>query len=192
MLVTNIQIMKDRRTRTRERLSDAALDLFGVHGYDATTVAQIAAAAGVTEMTFFRHFRSKADVLLDDPYDPLVAAAVAREPLGLDPVTRVVRGIRATWRTIPARDGEEIKQRVRIAAETPSLRAAMWQNTEQTQRVIVEQLIGDGVDRLIAKVAVASVLAGVTAALLEWASSEAEDLRPVMQAAFEALTAPHG
>ncbi|MGI8625513.1 MAG: helix-turn-helix domain-containing protein, partial [Geodermatophilaceae bacterium] len=54
--------MKDRRTRTRERLSDAALDLFGVHGYDATTVAQIAAAAGVTEMTFFRHFRSKADV----------------------------------------------------------------------------------------------------------------------------------
>ncbi|MDQ3732934.1 MAG: TetR/AcrR family transcriptional regulator [Actinomycetota bacterium] len=184
--------MDDRRTRTRERLSAAALDLFGERGYDSTTVAQIAAEVGVTEMTFFRHFSSKADVLLDDPYDPLVAAAVAKEPLTVDPVKRVVRGVRATWRTIPAHSGEQIKKRVRIAAETPSLRAAMWQNTEQTQRVIVEQLIDDGVDRLTAQVAVAAVLAGVTAALLEWASSEDEDLQAVMQTAFGVLVAAHG
>lgn len=184
--------MDDRRSRTRERLSAAALELFGERGYDATTVAQIAAAARVTEMTFFRHFSSKADVLLDDPYDPLVVAAVARESLGLDPVTRVVRGVRATWRAIPAGAGEAIKKRVRIAAQTPSLRAAMWQNTEQTERVIVDQLIGDGVDRLAAQVAVAAVLAGVTAALLEWASSEAGNLHSVMQTAFDVLEAPHG
>ncbi|MDQ3476609.1 MAG: TetR/AcrR family transcriptional regulator [Actinomycetota bacterium] len=183
--------MDDRRTRTRKRLSASALKLFAEHGYEATTVAQIAADAGVTEMTFFRHFSSKADVLLDDPYDPLVAAAVAREPLGLDPVTRVVRGVQATWRTIPEGGGEEIKKRVRIAAQTPSLRAAMWQNTAQTERVLVDQLIGDGVDRLAAKVAVAAVLAGVTAALLEWAGSEAEDLRPAMQTAFDVLEAAH-
>ncbi len=192
MLVANITYMSDRRTRTRERLSEVALDLFGLHGYDATTVAQIAAAAEVTEMTFFRHFSSKADVLLDDPYDPLIAAAVAGQPRGLDPITRVVRGVQATWRTIPASEGAAIKRRVRIAARTPSLRAAMWQNTERTERVIVEQLIGDGVDRLAARVAAAAVLAGVTAALLEWASSDADDLAPVMQAALDALVAPHG
>lgn len=192
MLVTNVWLVIDRRSLTRERLSDAALDLFGRHGYDATTVAQIAAAAGVTEMTFFRHFGSKADVLLDDPYDPLVAVAVGRERLDLDAITRVVRGIHATWQAIPARAGEDIKARVRIAAQTPSLRAAMWQNTDRTERLIVDQLIGDGVDRLTARVAVAAVLAGLTAALLEWASSDAEDLRPVLQAAFDALTASHG
>ncbi|MGI8721292.1 MAG: TetR/AcrR family transcriptional regulator [Geodermatophilaceae bacterium] len=183
--------MNDRRTRTRERLSDAALNLFGAHGYDATTVAQIASRAGVTEMTFFRHFGSKADVLLDDPFDPLVAAAVAREPLGLDPMTRVVRGIRATWRTIPAGGGEEIKTRVRIAAETPSLRAAMWQNTERTRQVIVEQLVDDGVGRLAAEIATAAVLAGITAALLEWAKAQDEDLDPVMQTALGVLGSAH-
>jgi len=162
-----------------------------VHGYHATTVAQIAAAAGVTEMTFFRHFSSKADVLLDDPFDPLVAAAVAWEPVELDPMTRVVCGIRATWRTIPARGGEQIKMRVRIAAETPSLRAAMWQNTERTQRVIVDQLVDDGVDRLAAQIAAAAVLAGITAALLEWAKAEGEDLDPVMQTALSVLASAH-
>jgi len=180
----------DRRTRTRERLSAAALQLFGEQGYDATTVAQVAAAAGVTEMTFFRHFTSKADVLLADPYDPLVVAAVASEPVGRDPVARVVRGVQATWRTIPARGTEEIKQRVRIAAGTPSLRAAMWQNTEKMQRLIVDQLVSDGLDRLAAEVAVGAVLAGVTAALLAWASSEDDDLQLVMQVAFDVLRAP--
>jgi len=181
----------ERRTRTRQRLTAAALELFGERGYDGTTVAQIASRAGVTEMTFFRHFSSKADVLLDDPFDPLVAAAVAREPAELDPMTRVVRGIQATWRTIPAGGGEEIKKRVRIAAETPSLRAAMWQNTERTQWVIVEQLVDDGVDRLSAQIAAAAVLAGITAALLEWAKAQDGDLDPVMQTALGVLGSAH-
>lgn len=183
--------MDDRRTRTSQRLTAAALELFEQHGYDGTTVAQIASRAGVTEMTFFRHFGSKADVLLDDPFDPLVAAAVAKEPLALDPMTRVVRGIQATWTTIPASGGQEIKTRVRIAAETPSLRAAMWQNTERTRQVIVEQLVDDGVDRLAAEIATAAVLAGITAALLEWAKADGEDLDPVIRTALSVLESAH-
>ena len=179
--------MNEQSARTRQRLTAAAFELFSESGYDGTTVAQIALRAGVTEMTFFRHFSSKSDVLLDDPFDPLVAAAVAREPLELEPMTRVVRGVRATWRTIPAREGQQIKKRVRIAAETPSLRAAMWQNTERTQGVIVKQLVDDGVDRLAAQIAAAAVLAGITAALLEWAKAEDEDLELVMQAALTVL-----
>ncbi len=183
--------MNEQSARTRQRLTAAALELFSESGYDGTTVAQIAFRAGVTEMTFFRHFSSKADVLLDDPFDPLVAAAVATEPLELDPMTRVVRGIRATWRAIPARGGEQIKKRVRIAAGTPSLRAAMWQNTERTQRAIVEQLVDDGVDRLAAQIVSAAVLAGITAALLEWAKAEGDDLDPVMQTALSVLGSAH-
>ena len=45
--------------RTRARILTAAMDLFTRGGYEKTTVAQIAAAAGVTEMTFYRHFGSK-------------------------------------------------------------------------------------------------------------------------------------
>ncbi|MBA8990871.1 AcrR family transcriptional regulator [Curtobacterium pusillum] len=48
---------------TRERLQATALQLFASHGYDQTTVAEIAAAAEVTERTFFRHFADKPEVL---------------------------------------------------------------------------------------------------------------------------------
>ena len=47
----------------RERLQAAALTLFAEHGFDGATVAGIAAAAGVTERTFFRYFADKREVL---------------------------------------------------------------------------------------------------------------------------------
>lgn len=46
-----------------ERLSEAALELFASQGFEATTTAQIAARAGLTERTFFRHFDDKREVL---------------------------------------------------------------------------------------------------------------------------------
>jgi TetR/AcrR family transcriptional regulator, cholesterol catabolism regulator len=56
----------DRRARrkqeTRERIVDAAVELFVSQGYDATTVDQIAAAADVARGTFFNYFPGKEDV----------------------------------------------------------------------------------------------------------------------------------
>lgn len=49
---------------TRERIIDAAMRLFGEHGYTRTTTRAIATAAGVNEVTLFRHFGSKKDLLL--------------------------------------------------------------------------------------------------------------------------------
>src|SRR6185312_5877551 len=47
----------------RERLERAALALFTEHGFDATTVAEIADRAGLTKSTFFRHFTDKREVV---------------------------------------------------------------------------------------------------------------------------------
>src|ERR1700678_3769061 len=47
----------------RKRLQLAALELFRERGYEETTAAEIAAKAGVTERTFFRHFPDKREVL---------------------------------------------------------------------------------------------------------------------------------
>ena len=50
----------------RGRLARAALVLSAERGFENTTVAEIAAAAGVTERTFYRHFPDKADALFPD------------------------------------------------------------------------------------------------------------------------------
>ena len=47
---------------SQEKLYEAALELITAQGYDNTTVLQIATKAGLTERTFFRKFKNKADI----------------------------------------------------------------------------------------------------------------------------------
>jgi len=63
--------------------------LFIEHGYDATTVNQVAKAAGVSPMTVYRHFPTKEDLVLFDQYDPLIAARVAARPTDESLVRRI-------------------------------------------------------------------------------------------------------
>ncbi|MFI6317037.1 TetR family transcriptional regulator [Nonomuraea sp. NPDC050556] len=53
-----------RRRETRERIATTALTLFGERGYDAVTIADIAAAADVAKQTVVNHFPAKEDLLL--------------------------------------------------------------------------------------------------------------------------------
>jgi mycofactocin system transcriptional regulator len=51
-----------RRVTSRAELEQAAFGLFAARGFDATTVDEIAAAAGIGRRTFFRYFPSKNDI----------------------------------------------------------------------------------------------------------------------------------
>lgn len=76
---------------TRHALQQAATQLFADQGYEHTTVRDIAAAAGVTERTFFRYFESKEDLVADQTLDwlPVVAAAIVHRPAAEPPLTAV-------------------------------------------------------------------------------------------------------
>src|SRR5438309_1168001 len=65
------------RDSARERLTTTAFRLFAAQGFDATTVDDIADAAGVSRRTFFRHFATKEDVIFPD-HDGLRAAVEAQ------------------------------------------------------------------------------------------------------------------
>ncbi|GAA4161220.1 TetR/AcrR family transcriptional regulator [Gryllotalpicola daejeonensis] len=81
----------------RERLAEAALELFDERGYEATTVADIAARAGVTERTFFRHYADKREVLFGDPaeYNAVFTDAVAAAPAEASPLDTAALALRA-------------------------------------------------------------------------------------------------
>lgn len=191
MLVTNIRRVTTRTEQTRERLRASALELFTARGYDETTVEQISAAAGVSHMTFFRHFPTKESVLVDDPYDPLIAGAVRAQPRDLPALERVRRGIRAAWTGAPMPVDQETHARVAIMSGNEKLRAKGWENTLQTQRVIVEALEATGVPRREAVVAAGACLGAVMAALFDWGlEGSGEPLGTRLLAALDQLAPP--
>ena len=63
--------MPTRETPTRQRILDAALDLFGARGVDAVSLDEIARAVGVRKQTVLYWFASK---------DELVDAVLERSP----------------------------------------------------------------------------------------------------------------
>ena len=54
------------KPRAREKFAQAAFALFNERGYEETTVDDIAVKAGLSRATFFRHYRSKEDVIFPD------------------------------------------------------------------------------------------------------------------------------
>jgi AcrR family transcriptional regulator len=67
---------------TRQALQQAADRLFAERGYAATTVRDIAGAAGVTERTFFRYFTGKEELIIDDALSwlPVLLDAIRDRP----------------------------------------------------------------------------------------------------------------
>lgn len=159
---------------TREVLRRTALRLFTERGYDAVTVAQVAAAAGTSHMTFFRHFPSKESVVVADLFDPVIAAAVAARPVTKPPLERAVRGLLAALDGEEARAelaSEEFRQRVALCASTPSLRGAVHAATAATEDAVADALTAPGTPALAARAAAAALLGASTSLLLAWATS---------------------
>ncbi len=81
----------------RERLEQAALQLFTEQGFGNTSVPQITERAGLTTRTFFRHFVDKREVLFahEADFPELVAALMAQAPPSLSPMQLIAHGLRA-------------------------------------------------------------------------------------------------
>ena len=51
------------KSSTREEILEAALDLFAVNGYEATSISQLADAVGIRKAFLYSHFANKQDIL---------------------------------------------------------------------------------------------------------------------------------
>lgn len=181
VLPSNTRAPSARSIATRARLQSAALDLFEQRGYQSVTVQEIAAAAGVSHMTFFRHFASKERVLLDDPFDPVIADAVAAQPPQLSEIERVARGFLSLAPLLGNELTDSARRGLAIAAGVPELEAGMAKNTAATVRAIVERSGLSRRRKARLRIATSACLAALTTALLEWAGQNSrQSLRKVV------------
>jgi len=79
-----------RPKQGRERLVEAAIDLFYRHGFGPVGVDQIIAAAGVTKTTFYKHFEGKDDLMVAaverrDEWETAAWGRLVHERAGDDP-----------------------------------------------------------------------------------------------------------
>ncbi|MFE9429154.1 TetR/AcrR family transcriptional regulator [Kitasatospora sp. NPDC006697] len=98
---------EQNRRRTHQALVRAAAELFREQGYEATTVRDIAAAAGVGERTFFRYFRSKESLILQQVREliPVLTERILGRPAAEPPLVALreaVLELAATDHTAPA------------------------------------------------------------------------------------------
>ncbi len=121
---TAVGLRERLRQTVRDELSRIAMEMFLERGFDATTVDEIAAAAGVARSTFFRHFATKEDVILarlEARAETLRAAALAR-PAGEAALT-VAREALTPLVDSFAVDRTRSMALGRLVAGAPSLRA---------------------------------------------------------------------
>lgn len=158
--------------QTQWRLQEVAIRLFAARGFDNVTVADVADAAGVSHMTFFRHFPTKESVVLADPYDPAIGRAVGATDPRLPPARRVALGLQEAWSQVVGPDDELVRTRMSIAAQAPSIWARVWQNNLRTEGIVATALTETGVDPFEARVTAGAFLGGLLSALIDWGASD--------------------
>lgn len=112
-----------KKAKTRAAIQAHALRLFAKHGYDETTIDQIADAAEVSQSTFFRYFPTKEDVVLHDRFDPLLLAALKREPPELGPITAMRGAMRSVFGSLSDQELGQERLRGALIMSVPELRA---------------------------------------------------------------------
>src|SRR3984957_12045318 len=109
---------------SRGRLQEAALALYSDRGFDQTTAAEIAARAGVTERTFFRHFADKREVLFGgaEVLRGRIVSGVAGAPAEDTPLEAVARGLDAAATLLGEARRDLTAQRQAVIAANAGLR----------------------------------------------------------------------
>jgi len=190
-------LQERKRDLVREAIARAAWELFAAEGYEATTVADIARAAGVSRRTFFRYFSSKEDVVVgtSDVLAEDLLAAFARRPPDEPPLAAIREALRPLVESRLA-DAGQARAIVRLLRESRTLRRAMLERHARMEERLADLLAErTGADRR--RDPTPALLAFVTRALLDtafnvWYDQRPRDVGEMVDGLFERLRAAVG
>jgi AcrR family transcriptional regulator len=172
----------------RLRLQEAALELYLERGYDKTTTADIAALAGVTERTFFRHFADKREVFFDGEAElrELLTGAVAAVPTGTKPLP----ALRAAFhQAVPLieRNLPVTERRHPVIIATPALQERALAKSASLVVALTDALRARGVAQPLAALCAQVGLDTYSIAIRRWGADRTDDLHTHLDQAFTDL-----
>lgn len=127
-----------QRAQVRGEIHRAALRLFAERGYDAVTTEEIAAAAGVSHSTYFRHVRSKEELLLGPVRraGKVIVANLEARPPGEPPEVALTLAIKG-WSGAFAEANEAVAHWRRAILGAPEvLRRITLMTVEDRDRIV--------------------------------------------------------
>jgi AcrR family transcriptional regulator len=172
----------------RRRLHQAALELVGRQGYDATTAAQIAAVAGVTERTFFRHFADKREALFGQEETLRIALtdAIQAAADGLGPMDVLLHAFRSVEPML-VKNRPLTEPLQKVIAQTPALQERVLTKTAGLVDALDQALRRRGVADGLAALAAQVGMAAFSFAARAWTADPAPGLDAHLVRAFEEL-----
>src|SRR5580658_5369582 len=181
---TRIQRMGRWQPDSRGRLQEAALALYAERGFDQTTAAQIAARAGLTERTFFRHFADKREVLFGGSaaLQERIVDGVAGAPTADGPLDAVSRGLDAAATMLGEFRRDLSRQRQDVIAANPELRERELAKLADYAAVVAATLRQRGVSDPQATLAAEAGMTVLRVAIQRWAGgNDNRDLVAIMR-----------
>ena len=180
----------------RGRLERAAFELFQENGYATTTVPDIAARAGVTNRTFYRHFGDKQEVLFGPGNKlPNRVAELMREASTAGNLRDTLQtGIETAAQRFYGDDPDYFRARHNIIAAEPSLVERELGKQAILGQAICSGLIELGHDPLLAQAGAEVALAALRIAQARWIDgTDNKPLSAYVREAFQAIeTAARG
>lgn len=180
-----------KKERTRRAIADAALDLFERHGYAATTVEDIAAAAEVSPRTFFRYFATKDEAVFDQADEVLAAFGpmLAERPAG-EPLLPSLRAVGSALLSPGVLDEGRFRRVLALAAEEPAVRTRYHALLGSIEREIVRwaaERLGLPTSALRPRLVAAVAMTALRVATDTWLDAPGTELGDHVTAAIDML-----
>ena len=175
----------------RGTIWDAAVDLFVTHGFDQTTVDEIARAAGVSKRSFFRYFSSKNDLMGQGMVtygDKIVEAigAAPPSPSSLDVVRHTVEQV-----AIGAAAYPRVRKIAHIASTSVAAREAQLSRLAELEDRVADayrrRLRTSGKDDLMPRLLAELTLSILDVTFRQWFKHDEQDIVPTIEQVFALL-----
>jgi AcrR family transcriptional regulator len=170
------QLRELKKQQTRQKISHVATLMFIEHGFEQTTIADIAKAAGVSKMTVTNYFPRKEDLFFD-AYEEVVngpSRTVAERAPGESALAALRRKYLADCEEHAPLLGRFGPGFARLVVESPALRARLREIYDQQEEALADTLIEEvGANGVAPRVAAAQ-LSGVQRVLFHEARRRVE------------------